>query len=175
MPDGRRREIRIIPDLRPDKPGLHRDKGKHFMLTELSALEASRWAWRMALAVKGTTAQVPVEFVGMGYVGVAIRGINAFLAADVDPARLMPLLDEMLNCVTRIHDPQNAPEIDAPLILEGDMPDILDMVTIEWLRAEVLSMHVGFSVTEAIYSLITAVSGTLASVQTSNSSQTSPQ
>jgi hypothetical protein len=170
-----RQEVRIIPELRPDKPGFHRDKGKHFMLTEMSALEASRWAWRMALAVKGTTAQVPPEFVNMGYVGVAIRGINAFLAADVDPNRLLPLLDEMLNCVTRIHDPINAPDIHVPLILEGEMADIQDMVTLEWLRAEVLSMHVGFSVTAAISDLITAVSGTIAAVQTSKEAPTSLQ
>ena len=166
----RREVIKQVPTLKADS----RDAGKYFRIKELPAVEAERWAWRLALAVKGTTAQVPVEFVNMGIVGVAIRGINAFLAADVEWHKLQPLLDEMLVCVTRVPDFTRAPEASAPLIMNGgDTDDIEDIETIAWLRAEVLSLHTGFSVNDAILNLVSAISGMMP-VPNSSNTETSP-
>lgn len=152
-----------------------RDADKWFKIKELPAMEAERWAWRLALAVKGTSAQVPVEFVNMGIVGVAIRGINAFLGADVEWHKLQPLLDEMLTCVSRVPDAGRAPDVSSPLIMTGgDADDIQDVETIAWLRAEVLSLHTGFSVTDAILTLVSGISGMMPDPNTSNTS-TSPE
>lgn len=118
----------------------NRDDDKAFLLTEMPARQAEKWAWRLFLAVKGTTAQVPPEVEAMGMVGVAIRGLNSFLAADVEFAKLEPLLDEMMQCVRIVRDPK-FPDVTAELI-EGD---IMEVQTLMWLRSEVLNLHTGFS------------------------------
>lgn len=126
-----------------------RDAGKMFRIEEKSARDAEWWALRMIIAVKGTTAQVPEAMASMGYGAIAIRGLNSFLAADVDPNKLRPLLNEMLECVTivrdrAVNDPVKGGPMGTPLMDD----DIEEISTIEWLRGEVLRVHTGFSVVE---------------------------
>lgn len=136
----------------PLEPGYERDHGKHFMLTEMDAEQAEKWAWRMFLALKGTTAQVPPEVERMGMVGVFIRGLNSFLAADVKFGDLEPLLDQMFTCVQRVRD-MNHPD-KATMLIPGDVEEVK---TRAWLRSEVLGLHVGFSVTEVLWTLVSLV------------------
>jgi len=128
--------------------GPGRDAGKLFHITEMPAAKAEKWAFRLFIALKGTGAEVPIEVARLGMVGVAIRGLNAFFNADVKWADLEPLLDEMFECVQIVRDP-NRPEVVTPLTAS----DIEDVQTRGWLRSEVLSLHVGFSFTEALLQL----------------------
>lgn len=126
-----------------------RDDGKTFQLTEQDAVAAEKWGWRMYLATKGTAGNIPDEVAQLGMVGVAIRGINAFLAAPMRFDELEPLLDELLACVRIIRDPRH-PDV-ATAITPGDIEEIK---TVAWLRSEVLRVHTGFSFADALSSLI---------------------
>lgn len=123
-----------------------RDAGKHFKITEWPAATIERWGLRMMIVLKGTTAQIPEEVSQLGAIAVAIRGINSFLAADVDPDKLIDLLDQLLECVQVIRDPQQ-PHI-ATAIVSSD--DIEEVVTRGWLRSEVLRLHTNFSLADSL-------------------------
>lgn len=151
---GRRSEIVPVP------PGYGRDSSptKHFLITEWPALRAEKWAWRVAICLKGTTAQIPEGVERLGMIGVARYIINGFLRADIDEARFIPLLDELLDCVKMVRDPTardatTGLPIATPLVSDDDIEEVR---TVAWLRSEVLRIHTGFSVAEAISLLLSA-------------------
>ena len=74
-----------------------RDKGKVFVLTEKSAIEADKWGIRALLALSKSGVPIPPEFMEMGIIGVLAVGIHRL--AGVSFGDLEPLLDEMLTCV----------------------------------------------------------------------------
>lgn len=132
-----------------------RDAEKAFLITEKSAVDAEKWAWRLFIACKGSAgiAPIPDELAKFGMLGVAIRGLNAFLAAPIHFEDVEPLLDELLTCVQIIRDRQH-PEVATPI-----MPDDIDEVrTVSWLRSEVLRVHTGFSCVDALSSLLALAS-----------------
>lgn len=134
--------------------GFGRDAGKQFLITEKPAVDAERWAWRMFIAMKGTSGNIPLEADRLGMVGVAILGLNTFLAAPVKFDELRPLLDELLECVKIIRDPRY-PGVATPLTGLGD--EIEEVPTVAWLRSEVLRVHTGFSFADGLLNLITMV------------------
>lgn len=146
-----------------------RDAGKTFEVTEKSAMEAEKWAWRLALAVKGTSAQIPEAIAPLGYVAIAIRGINSLLAADVDFARIEPLLDEMMACVQIVRNPAGGSGLATPLVGTDDIEEVR---TISWLRSEVLRIHTNFSFTDAFSTW--AAMMTVSTESSSPNTQTSP-
>jgi hypothetical protein len=125
-----------------------RDAGKLFRITEMAAGPAEKWALRFALALKGTTASIPESLAPYGMVAIAIRGINSFLASDVDFAKLEPLLDEMFECVQIIRDKAH-PETASAIVSDDDIEEVK---TRGWLRSEVLRIHTNFSFDEALSS-----------------------
>lgn len=151
----------LVPD------GYGADSGKTFVVTAMSAMRAEKWAWRMSLAIKGTAGHIPLDLEEslsrLGIVGVAVRGVNAFLAAAVKFEEIEPLLDEMLKCVTVVRDPRH-PDV-ATQLLEAD---IAEPRTVMWLRGEVLRVHVGFSPADVLSRLTSALE-TSASLNTRTS------
>lgn len=127
-----------------------RDKGKIFLLTEMPAAAAEKWALRMFVALKGSGSEVAESVVRLGMVGVALSGLNVFLRADVDPKVLEPLLDEMLTCIKIVRDP-NRPDIATPMRPDFDIDEVS---TLLWLRSEVIRLHTNFSPAEALSTLI---------------------
>jgi len=134
--------------------GFGRDVGKTFLVTEKPAVDAERWAWRMFIAMKGTAGAIPQEAERLGMVGVAILGLNTFLAAPVKFDELRPLLDELLECVKVIRDPRH-PEIATTLTGIGD--EVEEVQTVAWLRSEVLRVHTGFSFADGLLTLVTMI------------------
>ena len=136
-----------------------RDEGKLFKITEWDAFRAEKWAWRMGLALKGTNGELPDTIARLGMVGIAVRTINAILSADVDPAKLMPLLDEMMTCVKIVRDPSvRDPATGQPLAVDlVGQDDIEEIRTVGWLRSEVLRIHTNFSATAALSALISVI------------------
>lgn len=128
-----------------------RDKGKVFRITESSAAEAEKWALRLGIVLKGTTAAIPESLAPLGMIAVAIRGFNSFLAADVDFNKLEPLLDDMMKCIQLVRDPsardQKTGDLIASALVSDD--DIEEVKTRVWLRSEVLRIHTNFSFVEA--------------------------
>jgi len=117
----------------------NRDRGKLFLLTEMSASHAEDWGLRALLALTNAGADVPDDVRGAGMAGVALMGIQAL--SGLKHADAKPLLDEVLTCVEIVPDPSK-PEVRRPLI-EDDIEEVLTRVR---LRKAVLELHLGFSV-----------------------------
>jgi hypothetical protein len=151
-----------------------RDAGKVFEITEMPAARAEKWAWSMVLALKGTSGQIPEMDYPLGAVGVMVRGMNAFLASDVKIELLWPLLEELMTCVRIIRIPNAMDKTTgrpvAHLLLEND---IWEGKTLTWLRQEVLSLHVGFSIADAVSAWISAILTHPASKNTPTSDRSS--
>jgi hypothetical protein len=139
----------------PQFPGTRdRDRDKLFVLTEWSAARAEDWGLRMMFALGTGGGQVPLSMAGIGMEGIAILGINTFLqsnagaAGETLPGRVIPLLNELLECVAIIRD-HSKPDVVTPLLED----DIEEIATRMWLRGEVLSLHLGFSVSAVFVAL----------------------
>lgn len=114
-----------------------RDKGKTFVLTEMSAAAAEQWAMRALLALMAGGVQFPEGFERMGMAGLAEVGIRALASLKWEVAK--PLLDEMLTCVQVMPDPSK-PHVVRGLIEE----DVEEVQTRLELRAEVWKLHTDF-------------------------------
>ena len=134
----------------PEFPGTrNRDRGKLFRITEWPAATAEKWGMRMMLAANSGAGELPLNMAGVGMEGIAIIGINAFLRGNIMPDTLIPLLDELLQCVKIVRDPLKTTFADE---IRND-EDIEEVATRMWLRGEVLTLHLGFSVSAALSAL----------------------
>jgi len=117
-----------------------RDKGKRFIITELPALQAEKWAMRALLALARSGADLPniSENGGMGE--LALVGFQAL--GSVAWEDLEPLMDEMFQCV-KIAEPA----LPAGRNLTPD--DIEEIPTRLKLRMEVFRLHASFFQTGA--------------------------
>ena len=116
-----------------------RDHGKKFLLTEMPATQAEKWAFRAFLALGKAGIEIPDEVRQAGMLGMTWVGLRALSRTDYRDAE--PLMDEMMTCVQAIRDPSR-PALVFPLI-ETDTEEIL---TITFLRDQVFELHTGFSV-----------------------------
>jgi hypothetical protein len=157
-----RREIEFtIPPSSSDVPEnrRNRDGGKVFVITEMSALQAERWANRAILAVGNSGAKID-HVKGAGIAGIAVLGFKALFGISEGPA--LELADELMTCV-RIKVaamPQGRPLTD----------DDIEEVATRWLLKEkVFELHTGFSWAEIKLALISA-----AQAASANTLPTSP-
>lgn len=125
-----------------------RDAGKAFLLKEMPASQAERWATRafLAIAKSGKNAikdALQFDFENADWQSkasiaeVAAIGFNIFGAMDYDLAE--PLLNEMFNCVSIIPDPTRPNVVRA--LIEDDIEDISTRLL---LRKEIFKLHVDF-------------------------------
>lgn len=129
-----------------------RDQGKHYLLTELPASQAERWATRALMAMAKSGVEIPDGLERAGVAGIAVVGLRAVAGMPFEEAQ--PLLDEMMACVEFIPDPAR-PQVHRYLIED----DIEEVATRIMLRQEVIELHTGFSLAGAIQgSKATAVS-----------------
>lgn len=126
----------------------NRDEGKTFKITEWPAAVAEKWGIRMMLAYNRSGGAIPMDMRGIGMEGIAILGINTFLRGNVQSDEVLPLLDQLLECVSVVRDPR-FPDVATPFADD----DTEEVVTRLWLRGEVLSLHINFSVKDALTSL----------------------
>lgn len=146
-----------------------RDKGKVFLLTEMAARPAEKWAARAFLALAHSGLEVPGYVAGSGMAGLAILGFRAL--GGVAWAEAEPLLDEMMLCVKAMPDPGN-PMVVRALVDRGmDGDDIEEVRTRLFLRSEVFALHTGFSLADVPSILTPPGTGTSAGSQ---STETSP-
>ena len=117
-----------------------RDKGKQFLVVEMSATKAEKWAARALLALLKSGADLPDEAVQQGMAGLAAVGLKAFAGLPWDLAE--PLLDEMVPSFRFVMDP-NA---DSPLLKHRPLveEDIQEITTRFELRKEWIDLHFGF-------------------------------
>lgn len=114
-----------------------RDQGKVFLLRELSASEAERWALRAFLGAASQGIDVPEDLVHAGMAGLARFGLGFVTKLPWPVAE--PLLAEMFACVLIIPNPGNPAIVRA--LVEDDIEEVATRVK---LRLEVFKLHVGF-------------------------------
>lgn len=127
-----------------------RDKGKTFVIHEMDADHAEKWAWR-ALEAIGEKFRIPSGILNAGWAGVAAMGLQAIMGA---PFRLTgPLLDEMFDSCLSVVPDVKKPDLyrgaDIPGKLKSSGPlvegDIEEVSTRLFLRSEIFELHSGFS------------------------------
>lgn len=125
-----------------------RDKGKVFLLTEMAASKAEKWATRALLLLSRSGIDFPEDMLGSGMAGLAIYGLRALPMLNFHEAE--PLLDEMWECVQIVPDPSH-PQVTRPLI-EDDIEEVTTRIK---LRTEIFNLHVSFS-TPVVQSTMTS-------------------
>ena len=155
----------------PEFPGTrNRDKGKLFRITEWSAAKADNWGQRMMYAANSGAGELPTSLAGIGLEGIAILGINVFLRGNIAPGTMIPLLDELLECVKIIRD-HAKPDVATDIVSEDDIEEV---ATRWWLRGEVLTLHLNFSVSAALSALFKKIMVPTKDPLDSSSPSTSP-
>ena len=166
----RKKEVVRVPD------GYGRDSSppKYFKITEWPAMRAEKWAWRMALCLKGSSAYIPEDIARLGIIGITARIVNGILGADIDETRFLPLLDEMMECVqiVRVKDTPDPNDPGMPLSTPMNLDDdIEEPKTVAWIRSEVLRVHTGFILAERLSKWLSADGNTQ---EASSTTPTSP-
>ena len=113
------------------------DKGKTFVITRMSAMEADQWGRHCLQAAIASGADIPGLEEDAGLAGLAAVGIGIFGA--MDPARMDGLLARLMQCVTVQPDPRNA-AVRRPL----DERELEEIPTVGWLQKEAFALHVDF-------------------------------
>lgn len=144
----------------------NRDKDKTFLITEMPAYQAERWATRALLAITNSGAEVPEDFTNAGMAGMATFGLQMLTSIDFDVAA--PLLDEMMGCV-QINMGNG---VIRALMEDGDGADIEEISTRLTLRQAVLELHMGFSFAAMRRTMALRVA---AAMQDFSNTSTSPQ
>jgi len=111
-----------------------RDKGKSFVITEMSAWDAEEWAGRALFAMMNAGVDIPEGIASSGLAGVAAMGISALTKVSFEAAK--PLLNQMMECVKI----QPSPSVTREVITD----DIEEVSTLLQLRKEVLNLHISF-------------------------------
>lgn len=115
-----------------------RDQGKHFVLTEMSATQAEKWAIRAVLAVTKSGLDVPDDVAQMGMGAVAAMGLRAFTSVQFHDAEM--LMDELMTCVRFM--PDAGKSMVTRSLVEDDVEEVSTRL---FLKAEVFRVHTGFS------------------------------
>jgi len=113
-----------------------RDKGKTFILTEMFSRPGHKWACRALFAMGAAGASIPDNIASAGMAGLAVMGLNAFMAG-IPFESAEPLLDEMLECVTITYEP-NKPGMERRIFWDTDVEEIS---TVFQLQKAVFLMH----------------------------------
>lgn len=117
-----------------------RDAGKTFLITEMPALKAEKWAIRAFLAISRNGGDVPHEALKAGFAGLVPYLTNLIGSIKWEDAE--PLMDEMLACVEwqAVVD-SHGTKAKRKLNVEEDIEDVSTLLV---LRREVLKLHGGF-------------------------------
>lgn len=126
----------VIDDQDPE----NRDGGKHYIITEMPATKGEKWAARAINALLASGIEIPDKAIGQGMKGLAMLGSSGFSNfRGVSWEALEPLMDEMMSCVTRVHDTGSGR---TRPVVENDIEEIKTRLL---LRNAWLELHIGFS------------------------------
>ena len=160
----------------PASCGRDYEKGWAFHIKEWPAARAEKWLIRCALALtRDSGAQIPMGWSGIGWQSVGLLFMNGVLAGGVQGNEIIPIYDELLECVSIIRDPKAKDKatgrpVMTPVVNDDDIEEIF---TRGWLRDEVFKLHTGFSMADALSRLFSKTEESRP--ETSSSTQTSPQ
>lgn len=130
-----------------------RDHGKVFIVTEMPAVQAERWATQALSLIVAAGQTMPRGAEGAGMAGLAAAPLASL---PVVKALQDSSLDAWWDCVRYQHDPRH------PLqeIFRGEACQIEEIATVTFLRVKVLEMHTGFFSDAAPSTSAAAHSGT---------------
>ncbi|WP_459176979.1 hypothetical protein [Ewingella americana] len=115
-----------------------RDKGKEFLITEMSAWDAEELAEEIYRAMgQGEFNSLPADVVAMGVAGLATVGMSVLSAAPAHVSR--PIADKLLSTVDIIisHDGKENQRKVKPI-------DFEEVATIRALKDKVFELNFGF-------------------------------
>ena len=116
----------------------NRDKGKVFIITEMSPRAGHSWATRALFAIMNGGVDIGEGTLNGGFAELASVGLKAL--GKVNPQIGQPLFEELLTCVQVMPDPSK------PSLLRDDWEaDVEETATFFKLQYEVLKLHTGFS------------------------------
>jgi hypothetical protein len=108
-----------------------RDKGKKFLITEMSARAGHAWATRALLALMSSGVEIDEDIASKGLAGLATVAMGAI--GKLPAAQVAPLLDELLDCVLSIQERANRKWMD---------DDFEEIATIFELQKAVFGLHI---------------------------------
>lgn len=116
-----------------------RDKGKKFILTEMSAADAEDWAISALIALGAANVDIPADATSLGMASLAEIGLKKLFA--IDPAVLKPLLADLMKCVEYLPDPSK-PSVTLKFpMFESQVEEAKTLFLLKW---EVLKLHLSF-------------------------------
>lgn len=131
---------------------------KVFLLKEWDAERAEKWAIRAIIAYNRGGGQIPMEAISGGMEAIFWLGVNTFLRGQMQADEVIPILDELLECVKMIRDPKARGPDGTPVVSDiVSADDIEEIKTRLWLRSEVIRIHTNFSVGAMVSKLISEV------------------
>jgi hypothetical protein len=133
--------------------GRDHQRGWHFKITEWPAARAEKWIVRFALALtRNSGVQIPMQWSGLGWQALGVLFMNGVLAGGVKSDEILPIYDELLECVKIIRDPKARDKATGEVVVSDIVSedDIEEVVTRGWLRDEVFKLHTGFSVADIL-------------------------
>lgn len=121
-----------------------RDQGDVFTLTERAAIPTTEWCMRAMQLLIRSGADVPPNIMSMGVAGFITIGIGTVLTGlgKAPWYDVKPLLDELLTCVTSLQKQGATVPLTNWALIAGQ---IEEPSTILQLYEEVVSLHLGFS------------------------------
>ena len=143
----------------------NRDEGRKYLLTEMPALQAERWARHAIMAMNREDLDIAAEVAALGMWGFVLGGMQALAGGDV--AAVDKLMDEMLPQIQIVEE-----AVTRPL---GGQGDVWELSTWKTLRQELIELHMGFTFAELALSLKAESASTQQDLQTSSTSPTSSE
>lgn len=119
----------------------NRDSGKAFLVTEMSAYDAEKWALRAGFALMNAGVDIPELEDGVSMQNLAALGMKAMMDAlqGVTYEQAEPLLNDMMECVQIIPDPSKADVVRS--LIDSDIDEVSTRLK---LRKAVWDLHVDF-------------------------------
>lgn len=114
-----------------------RDAGTRYLITEMSATDAEKWALRAFIGMAKNGITIPQYTQEGGMALMALYGLNMVAQLPVEEAEY--LMGRMMDCV-KVMPNDNNDDVVRELVEE----DIQDVATRVKLRAEVFKLHVDF-------------------------------
>jgi hypothetical protein len=118
-------------------PETNRDFGKRFLLTEMAAGPAEKWAARAFLALARSGVDIPEDIATAGWAGIAVTSLR--MIAGIHFAEAEPLMDEMFACVQFCPDPDRPEFARAGPVMENEVEEVPTRLKLRW---EVVHLHV---------------------------------
>ncbi len=138
----------------------NRDKGKQFLVTEMSAADGERWAKDALHALAQSGVDLPEDYSKLTVAGVASIGFK--MLASVPGDVMNDITDRLMNCVEYIPDPDQ-PDIKRggkpprPQMLEDDIEEVMTRLKLKGVVFKLLTGFLKAAVSQRLGSPTTAL------------------